>query len=300
MTSSTPVTTPAAVPRRKIRQMESLVKEVVVVTRDTVTLVLFTGNVRCEYEAGQFITIDPHQFEELTRFTSYFEAVKKKKEPVRAYSLCSEPSEPHIAFTVKEETFVLGQTPYPPLLSPLLVRRMPKGTRMVVTGFTGPYTLPPDVETKTDHIVHVCAGSGIVPNYSILKWALRERPRLRHTLVYSNRTWADTIFRNEITALQQAHPDKLKVIHTLTRETGPALPGVDVRRGRLGKELLAEAIPDPTTCLAYACGPALSNYEKKAAREAGVELAPRFMETALAGLAELGLGKKQIIYETYG
>ena len=43
---------------------------------------------------------------------------------------------------------------------------------MVVTGFGGPYVLPPDIETRTDHVVHVCAGSGIVPNYAILKLCL--------------------------------------------------------------------------------------------------------------------------------
>src|SRR5262249_37450716 len=41
---------------------------------------------------------------------------------------------------------------------------------------------------------------------------------LRHTLLYSNRTWEDVIFRSEIEALAQAHPDQLKVIHTLTRK----------------------------------------------------------------------------------
>src|SRR6187455_3312152 len=99
---------PAALPtpRRKIRQMETMVYDVIVETPDTVTLVLFTGNEPCDYDAGQFITIDPHQFEDLGRFISYFEDVKKRKEPVRAYSLCSEPSEKHIAFTVKEEQYV--------------------------------------------------------------------------------------------------------------------------------------------------------------------------------------------------
>ena len=299
-TPAAPLTTAVPAPRRKIRQMEAMVREVIVETPDTVTLVLFTGNEPCDYDAGQFITIDPHQFEELSRFIAYFEDVKKRKEPVRAYSLCSEPSEKHIAFTVKEEQFVLGQTPYPPLLSPLLVRRVPVGTRMMITGFTGPYTLPKDVEDRTDHVVHVCAGSGIVPNYSIIKWALRERPRLHHTLVYSNRTWGDTIFRGELTGLQQRHPAKLRVIHTLTREGPPGLPGVDARTGRVNAGLLREAIPDASNCLVYACGPALSPFEKKAARESGVELSPRFLESALLALAEIGVGKKQITYESYG
>src|SRR5207248_11794286 len=58
---------------------------------------------------------------------------------------------------------------FPPLLSPLLVKRTTRGMRLVVTGFTGPYTLPADVSARTDHIVHVCAGSGSVPNFSMLK-----------------------------------------------------------------------------------------------------------------------------------
>jgi 3-ketosteroid 9alpha-monooxygenase subunit B len=298
--TAAPASTAVPVPRRKIRQFETMVYDVIVETPDTVTLVLFSGNEPCDYDAGQFITIDPHQFEDLGRFIAYFEDVKKRKEPVRAYSLCSEPSEKHIAFTVKEEQYVSGQTPYPPLLSPFLVRRVKKGTRMMVTGFTGPYTLPRDVDTRTDHIVHVCAGSGIVPNYSIIKWALRERPRLRHTLVYSNRTWGDTIFRNELTDLQQRHPEQLRVLHTLTREGPPGLPGVDARTGRVGAALLREAIPDVSNCLVYACGPALSPFEKKAAREKGVELSPRFLESTLLALSEIGVEKKKITYESYG
>ena len=103
--------------------------------------------------------------------------------------MCSAPHERYLAVTVKEERFVPNVTKYPPLLSPLLVKRTVRGMRLVVTGFTGPYTLPPDITSKTDHIVHICAGSGSVPNLSILKFALEHHPTLRHTFVYSNKTW---------------------------------------------------------------------------------------------------------------
>jgi ferredoxin-NADP reductase len=109
--------------------------------------------------------------------------------------MCSAPHERYLAVTVKEERFVPGVTKYPPLLSPLLVKRTVRGMRLVVTGFTGPYTLPPDITSKTDHIVHICAGSGSVPNLSILKFALEHHPGLRHTFIYSNKTWGDVIFR---------------------------------------------------------------------------------------------------------
>jgi NAD(P)H-flavin reductase len=55
--------------------------------------------------------------------------------------------------------------------------------RFVISGFAGPYTLPEDVESKTDHVVHLCAGSGSVPNFSILKHALRFHPKIRHTFI---------------------------------------------------------------------------------------------------------------------
>jgi len=168
--------------RRRIKQMEVMVAEAVQETADTATLVLFTGNDRLDYKAGHFLTIDPHQFEGLERFIAFLEDLKGKREPPRAYSMASSPHEKYLAVTVKEERYVTGLTQYPPLLSPLLVKRLARGTRLVVTGFTGPYTLPDDIESKTDHVVHICAGSGSVPNFAILKYALHHHPKLRHKI----------------------------------------------------------------------------------------------------------------------
>ena len=123
-----------------------MVADVIVETPDTSTLVLFTGNDRLDYKAGHFLTIDPHQFEALDRFTCFLEHLKGKAEPPRAYSMCSAPHERYLAVTVKEERFVPNVTKYPPLLSPLLVKRTVRGMGLVVTGFTGPYTLPADVD----------------------------------------------------------------------------------------------------------------------------------------------------------
>src|SRR5260221_3776733 len=223
--------------------MEVMVAEAVRETADTTTLVLFTGNDRLDYKAGHFLTIDPHQFEGLERFIAFLEDLKGKREPPRAYSMASSPHEKYLAVTVKEERYVTGLTQYPPLLSPLLVKRLVRGTRLVVTGFTGPYTLSDDIESKTDHLVHICAGSGSVPNFAILKFGLAHHPRLRHTFVYSNRTWDDVIFRRQLDALADEHRDRLRLIHTLTRETDDARRG-SARTGRLSVELLREVIPD--------------------------------------------------------
>jgi len=286
-------------PRRRIKEMEVMVADVKVETPDTVTLVFFTGNDRLDYRAGHFLTIDPHQFEALDRFIAYFEDVKGKKEPPRAYSMCSAPHERYLAVTVKEERYVRGQTKYPPLLSPMLVKRTTRGMRLVVTGFTGPYVLPDDAESRTDHLVHIVAGSGAVPNFAILKDALVRLPSLRHTFLCSNKSWQDIIFRDELAALERKHPARLRVIHTLTRD--PVTPiSQDVWKGRVSAATLRELIPDPRAALVYACGPAIGPIERAAAKEKGEDPKPRFLEAVLQALREAGVPDDRVTRESYG
>ncbi len=312
----------AAEPRKRIKELEVMVADVVVETPDAATLVLFTGNDRLWYEPGHFLTIDPHQFEALERFIDYFEDVKGRREPPRAYSLASAPHERYLAITVKEERYQRGVTKYPPLLSPLLVKRTTRGMRLRVVGFTGPYVLPRGVEDRTDHVVHLVAGSGAVPNFSILKHALRCHPRLRHTFVYSNKTWRDVIFREPLAELAREHPDRLRVVHALTRErarvgavragaedpassarrgrAGEGTGHPEVRYGRVGADLLRELVPDPASCLVYACGPGVGPWEKLAARERGEAPRPRFLEAVMDALGEVGVPRDRIKRESYG
>jgi len=172
--------------------------------------------------------------------------------------------------------------------------------RLVVTGFTGPYTLPADITSRTNHIVHVCAGSGSVPNFSMLKFALAEHPTLRHTFVYSNKTWSDVIFRDGLARLAAEHPQRLTVIHTLTREEDPRVFGPTVRKGRIELPLLREAIPQPADSYVYVCGPGISHWDVVAAKQAGTTPPPRFLETVVAQLRELGVPGDRIRRESYG
>lgn len=277
-----------------------MVAETIVETPDTTTLVLFTGNDHLEYKAGNFLTIDPHQFEALERFVAFLEDLKGKKEPPRAYSLTSAPHEKHLAITVKEERYTTGVTKFPPLLSPLLVKRTTRGMRFSITGFTGPYTFPDDLESKTDHVVHICAGSGSVPNYSLLKHAMHHMPKLRHTFLYSNRTYRDVIFRDALAKLEASHSDKLRVIHMLTRDAEAAPYGPGVRPGRVTVPVLREVIQDPSSCVVYLCGPAVTVHERAVAAAKGVTPSPRFFESVLTGLQELGVSRDRIRHETYG
>jgi len=166
---------------------------------------------------------------------------------------------------------------------------------MVITGFTGPYTLKDPIQ---DTLVHICAGSGIVPNYSIIKYALRNHPDIKHKLLYSNRKWSDTIFGNELLQLQQDFPDHLEIVFAFTREAKSGLP-VKCYHKRVDIDMIKEILPDANRTI-YVCGPGNSIYEKRAAKEKGQIPPPRFLESVLADLDTLGIDKKDIKNESYG
>jgi 3-ketosteroid 9alpha-monooxygenase subunit B len=284
----------------RIKTFDTVVLQSIVETADTRTLVLDTGGSVGPWRAGQYVSIDPHQFVGIRSFVAYLEEAKHRREPPRAYSMSSAPHEPHLAITIKEEVFERGVTPYPPLLSGLLVHQMRAGDRLIVHGFAGPYVLPDDVESRTEHILHLCAGSGSVPDLSIVKDSLRHHSRLRHTFLYSNKTWDDVIFRDALGRLEAEHPDRLHVIHRLTRQTAPLPDGIDVRKGRIDAALIASILEREPSSLIYACGPAITVWERRAHAARGSTPPPRFMEAMLEQLVEVGVPKDRITVESYG
>ncbi len=287
-------------PRQRIKHIPVVVADVVVETADTVTLLLDAGDDPRDYKAGQYVSIAPHQFAAIAGYTKYMEDAKGRKEPPRAYSMCSTPDEPYLAITIKEEYYEKGQTKYPPLLSPFLVHHRLKGARMEVTGYAGAYVLPDDIGNRTDHIVHLCAGSGSVPNVSIAKWALARVPRVRHTFIYSNKTWNDIIYRDYLAELEAQYPDRLRVFHTLTREPETFGHTDRILRGRVSADLIARLAGDTSACIFYACGPAITVWEKRAAKAENREPSPRFMESIHAALGQLGVPKDHFKEEAFG
>ncbi len=286
--------------RNRPQDFEVTVANVRMDTHDTATLFLDFGSTRPQYRAGQFLNIAPQQFPALGRLAAYLEEQKGRKETARSYSLASAPHEPLVAITVKDEEYIPGLTKYPPLLSPFLVHGRLTGARIRVQGFMGPYVLSEDVESLPEHIVHIVAGSGAVPNFSILKDALHRGLHPRHTFLFSNKTWADVLYRDELEALERAHPDKLRLVHTLTRETDESRFGPSVHKGRVSESLLKELIPDPETCLVYVCGPAITPWDRRKALETRTPATPRFLETVLGYLHERGVDNKRIKREAYG
>jgi 3-ketosteroid 9alpha-monooxygenase subunit B len=279
-----------------ITKFDAVIADIVVETPDTITAFLDLGQ-PVTYRAGQYVSIDPHQFPSLGSMTRYLEHLKGRHEPPRAYSMSSAPHEQYVAITIKEEVYD-GVMEYPPLISGFLVHQLRTGDRIAVTGFAGAYVLPEDV--NTDHILHLCAGSGSVPNVSIIKDSLIRHPNLRHTFVYSNKTLQDVIFRAALAQLQAQHPDRLRIIHAITRESGISSPHEDIRRGRVTVEMLREIFDREPASVVYACGPAISVWDKRAHAAKGTAPPPRFLETMQSHLAELGVPRDRIKIEAFG
>jgi 3-ketosteroid 9alpha-monooxygenase subunit B len=288
------------IPRSRIKHIPVVVADVVIETADTVTLLLDAGDDPRDYKAGQYVSIDPRQFPAIAGYTAFFEEMKGRKEPPRAYSMVSTPDEPYLAITIKEELFEHGKTKYPPLLSPFLVHHPLKGARFEVTGYAGGYYISEKLAEQTDHMVHLCAGSGSVPNVSMIKWGLTHLPKLRHTFIYSNKTWNDIIYRDQLTALEAEHAGRLKVVHCITREA-ETFPYTDcILRGRISPELIARWAGDVSACHFYACGPAITVWDKRAAKAENREATPRFMESVHAALHALGVPKERFKEEAFG
>src|SRR5262249_52094375 len=139
-----------------------------------------------------------------------------------------------------------------------------------------------------------------VPNFSIVKDALHRGLKPRHTVLCSHKTWSDILYREPFEELERTYPDKLRVVHTLTREPDEARFGPRVRKGRINQALFEELIPDRATCIVYACGPAITPWDRRKALETGTPATPRFMEAVLSQLRTLGIDDKRIKRETYG
>ena len=281
--------------RKKIKIREGLITQSIQETPDTWTLCIQTED--RNYQAGQFVSIDPHQFEELSEILAYLEHKKGRKELVRAYSMASAPHEEFVTITIKPERFNPSHDDYPPVLSPFLASGFMKGRKIKFLGYAGPYILPSNLEEQTSEVLHLVAGSGAVPNFAILKDQLTQNKNLgvKHTLLYINKTYHDIIYRQELDKLAEDYPKRFQLMYLLTREQRAGF-----LHGRPNLELVRSCIQDPTRVLVYACGAAHTKWQKKKAAVTGEILPPRFIESMTEITQALGIEKKRFKHESYG
>lgn len=108
---------------------------------------------------------------------------------------------------------------------------------------------------RARHYAAVVAGSGITPVLSILLAVLRDEPGSRFTLVDGNRDASSVMFAEEIADAKDRWPDRLQVLHVLSREQA----GADLLTGRLDAAkvdlLLRGVLPPGAVDEWFLCGP---------------------------------------------
>ncbi len=160
----------------------------------------------------------------------------------RSYSLASAPEDPVLALTV--ERLDDGE------VSAYLTREIRVGNLLELRGPLGGYFV-------WDHsipgpLLLLAGGAGVVPVMAMLRHRARHAPPSPARLLYSCRTPADVIYREELAALERAD-STLAVVHTFTRATPAGWTGF---ARRLDQDMVqAVAWPVDARPLAYVCGP---------------------------------------------
>ncbi len=144
------------------------------------------------FKAGQYIT------------------VKKEingAEVRRAYSICSSPKSGILKVAVKA---VENGT-----FSTYATTKLQVGDTLDVHPPEGKFVLSSETGK---HYVGFAAGSGITPIMSMIKEVIENEANATFTLVYGNKTPADTIFKNELDGLQNDFPNNFNLHYVYSRE----------------------------------------------------------------------------------
>ena len=125
----------------------------------------------------------------------------------------------------------------------------------------------------------VAGGSGVVPVMSMLRHRAAAGSTVPARLLYSSRTYADVIYRDELDRLK-ARGDSFEVFHTLTRAQPAGWIGF---ARRIDARMLSDVSQVyGATALTFICGPT------------------PLVESAANGLLELGLNAERIKTERFG
>ena len=76
------------------------------------------------------------------------------------------------------------------------------------------------VDPEPRHYGAVVAGSGITPVLSVVSTTLEAEPGCHWTVIFGNRSADQVMFLDELEGLKDRYPDRLQIVHILSREQG--------------------------------------------------------------------------------
>ena len=185
-----------------------------------------------QFEPGQFITV---------------RAQIDGQDVRRSYSLCSTP----IQLTQAHQIQIGVRAVEGGLMSNEL-QNLKVGQTLSVSTPDGRFVIR---RPRALHRVGFAAGSGITPVLSILTHTLESHPLAKFTLVYGNRRMDSVMFNEALQDLKDRFPDRLTLIHVLSRQAQevPLLEGhID---GDKVRELMKVFLPVNSMDEVFICGP---------------------------------------------
>jgi ring-1,2-phenylacetyl-CoA epoxidase subunit PaaE len=164
----------------------------------------------------------------------------------RSYSICSPPSSGRLRIAVKR---LEGG-----LFSGHAIQQVGVGDVLDVMRPAGRFGVRLD-PAQAKHYAAIVAGSGITPVMSILAAVLETEAASRFTLVYGNRDAGSVMFLEELADLKDRYPDRLQLVHVLSREERDA----ELLSGRIDDakldRLLDTLVPPDDVDEWLLCGP---------------------------------------------
>ncbi len=164
----------------------------------------------------------------------------------RSYSICSPPADGRLRVAVKR---IEGG-----LFSDHANAGLEVGDVLDVMTPAGRFGRVPD-PTARRHYAAVVAGSGITPVMAVMGAVLQVEPASTFTLVYGNRNSSTVMFGDEIADLKDRYPQRLQLLHVLSREPHDA----DLLHGRIDTakldRMLETLLPPDQVDDWFLCGP---------------------------------------------
>lgn len=161
----------------------------------------------------------------------------------RSYSICANANGGKLRIGVKA---LPGGT-----FSTWATTELMAGNELEVMPPVGEFTIVPEPV----HYGAVTAGSGITPVLSLLSTTLEAEPRCRWTVIFGNRSADSVMFLDELEGLKDRYPDRLQLIHVLSREQAV----VPLFSGRLDRQritdLLDRVVAPARPVEWFLCGP---------------------------------------------
>ncbi|KAN0129985.1 ferredoxin reductase-like protein [Lactarius tabidus] len=170
---------------------------------------------------------------------------KKGNPVVRPYTPISQPEhEGELVLLIKK--YESG------VISKYVHERLKPGSTLAIKG---PVIKFPYKKNEFEHVALIGGGSGITPLYQLLNHALADLTnRTRFTLLYANVSEADILLREELSALERAHPQALRIVHTLDKPP----QGWAGASGYVSRELIKAHVPPAELgdkVKVFICGP---------------------------------------------